>query len=346
MLLLLCLWRFRLVLTLAVPNPRRVPAVKSRKCDPLARLPQTLLFRDPVSGVCVHLVGTMHYNPHSVRRAEYLVQKYCQEDQLESLVLESCPTRWMNIQQKHPPGSLLRGVLDNEFQASFEAALEHLPKLQPVLADEDIDANDKRVNDVFLSSLKDYANPLGGGWTRISEDLLRGYKESIDPRSCEGTGTEDAEYLDALDLLDPGLAAGAPVSLLRYTTSSLVRKPLKGTLLLVWIGGLVYLLLTRVGFADGGVTLVLSSVFGFLMSLSLGIPLLGRVFLFALLGERNVILAKNIRKECLRIATEAVTRDDANNESRDNCDPVCVVILGLAHCNGVKRELSLSHQDF
>ena len=55
--------------------------------------------------------------------------------------------------------------------------------------------------------------------------------------------------------------------------------------------------------------------------------ILGRTFLIALLAERNVILADKIREECQRIKEEGKGEDGA------------VAILGMAHCNGVRKLL-------
>ena len=56
-----------------------------------------------------------------------------------------------------------------------------------------------------------------------------------------------------------------------------------------------------------------------------GVLLLARVMLITLLSDRNVILASNTKKECERL------------QSEERGDKVCVVVLGLAHYNGVKR---------
>jgi len=287
---------------------------------------QTLSFRDRRTGVTVHIIGTMHYNPHSIAKTRAIIRSYGESDRLGSVVVESCDLRWKLVQKTQPAGSCLRAVLDNEFQAAAEAG-EGFTGSDAVLADEDVGDNDARINRAFLSSVRDWLDPFGGGWTAISDDILRGYAESVDPASlCEQTPPASA-YLDRSDLLDPGMLRGAPVSLARYALAILIRTPRKGILLLGWIGLLVGLLATR-GF--DGLTYTegaLASAAGFALSLSVGLPLLGRVYLVALLGERNEILAKNIRRECTRLANSGAE------------DAVCVAVLGLAHCNGAKRVL-------
>jgi len=297
---------------------------------------QTLVFRESSTGVPVHIIGTMHYNPHSIYNTKTILTHYGKTGELGGVAIELCPLRWEIYQRKQPKGSLLRGILDNEFQTAVELASRY-SAADIVLADEDIEANDVRINEAFSSSVRDWLNPLGGGWNRLADDLIRGWGESVDPSlmTDENDNGEGAvEYLSSLDLFDVDLLSGAPVALVRYASAALMRKPIKVTLLFAWISLLIALLTTRVGFDDVN-ALSLSFLGGLVLSISMAIPLTGRVWLFALLGERNEIIADNIRLECRRIAAE---------DGDGNGDKVCVAVLGLAHCNGVKRVLC-SRQD-
>lgn len=339
---------------------------------------QTLLFRDAQTGVPVHIIGTMHYNPYSISKVESIIRYYGERNELGSnIIIESCPVRWKLIQQKQPIGSLLRKILDNEFQTASEMGGLYNNNndddnfgANVILADEDIEENDKRINKAFISSVQDYFNPFGGGWTSISNDIIKGYSEQVAPTSLflQHLQQEDdnnyennssiscattKEYLSMSDLFVPDMLLGTPISLARYSFAILQRKPIKGMLLFGWISLLVTLIVTRVGFDDGGVTITVASIVGFVLGLSVAIPLFGRVYLFALLGERNTIIANNIRQECIRMqvqsnvssnsssdtitTTSTETRLIEDNNDRNN--QVCVVVLGLAHCNGVKREL-------
>jgi len=288
---------------------------------------QTLSFRDAQTGVTVHIIGTMHYNPHSISKTAAIIHSYGQKGQLGSVGIESCDRRWNLAQVLQPPGSLVRQLLDNEFQTAADVGRQYIDT-DVVLFDEAIEDNDSRINEAFLSSVRDTLNPLGGGWTAISDDIVRGTTESVDPTFVsDGGSTEDTTYLDPSALFDPQMMLGAPVSLTRYALAIILRKPLKGTLLLTWTLTLIGLLVTRgfpgLSFAEGAI----ASVGGVVLSGLVGLPLLGRVVLVALLGERNEIIGGNIRAECQRLVE--IGKEDA----------VCVAVLGLAHCNGVKRVL-------
>ena len=60
---------------------------------------------------------------------------------------------------------------------------------------------------------------------------------------------------------------------------------------------------------------------------------LGRPMLQVLLDERNEVIAANIIEECRRIRREG---DSGSSSGETDC---VVVVLGMAHCNGVKKLL-------
>merc|ERR1740136_609816 len=146
----------------------------------------------------IHIIGTMHYNPHSIDKTKAIIRSYGERGQLASVIIETCDTRWNRTQSLQPSGTLLRRLLDNEFQTAAEVASTYydygttIGSGRVVLADEDIDDNDRRINEAFRSSVRDYLNPLGGGWTAISNDILQGYGDSIDPPQPPSTLTEGA----------------------------------------------------------------------------------------------------------------------------------------------------------
>lgn len=80
-----------------------------------------LRFREPETGVEVALVGAVHFNPASVALAASTVREAAARGRLGGLVLETCPQRWASTLKLQPPGSLLRALLDNEFQAADDA---------------------------------------------------------------------------------------------------------------------------------------------------------------------------------------------------------------------------------
>lgn len=243
----------------------------------------------------------------------------------------------------HPPGSPLRLVLDNEMQAAAEAGEAF--GLPVVLGDEEIEAVDKRMKDTFKQTVKDILNPFDGGWASISEDLKTAWIEAVDPSwSTRWDDRKDSEmntlattgdqYLNAFDLLDTELLLAAPMSFIRYPLAIIIKTPLQGVALVALLSfltlhGPAELLANNAALlSQESTTDIIIDTVGGLGAFALETVLLGRVFLTVLLLERNEVLAKNIRSECVRLSKD---------RSRD--DKVCVAVLGMAHCNGVKKIL-------
>ena len=106
-----------------------------------------------------------------------------------------------------------------------------------------------------------------------------------------------------------------------------MNKPLSGSLALAWLTALVgYGAIHGVGDLSAAeeIQVILAWIS---LNVILGVPLLGRVMLITLLSDQNGILPSNTGNECKRLQSEG------------RGDKVCVVVLGLAHCKGVKRLL-------
>ena len=289
---------------------------------------QTLFFRDAATNQPIHIVGTMHYNPHSINKVTQLIHDYGSTGRLGSVVIESCEERWSTTQRIQPKGSKLRWFLDNEFQAAAELADKYDARM--ILADENISKNNERINSVLMQTIQDLCSPPMG-WETILFDLQRGWRENVDPQLPTISKTEPKGkkvFLDRSDLFDVDLLQSAPLSLARYVLGFVAKKPLPGTLLLGWLAGLIgYGIVHGIGYDLSLLEEVKATAAGLGLNLIIGVPLLGRILLITLLGDRNEILAKNIRDECFSLQKE------------DRCEEVVVVVLGLAHCNGVKRLL-------
>lgn len=271
----------------------------------------------------------MHYNPHSISKVSSILRTYGTSNRLGSVAIELCEKRWRNTKKIQPEGSRLRRILDSEFQTAAELAEVYSDEgdtgavVRVVLADEDIEEGDKRVEASVASTLKDLLDP-NVGWKAIADDITGGYRRSVPPP--DGLG-----YLSTKDLFDVDMLKSAPTAIFRYVSAFVVKKPLKGSLVLLWLA-----LLLGYGLIDGvgdlstteGIKAVLEGLVGGLaLNVVLGVPLLGRVLLVTLLADRNVVLAGRVEEECERLEREG------------RGDKVCVVVLGLAHCNGVKRLL-------
>ena len=279
---------------------------------------QTLSIKDSKTDMRVHLIGSMHYNPYSISKTEQIIAGYGDNDELGSVMIESCAKRWTRTLDKQPQGSFLRTFLDNEMQAAAEIGAKY-ENVALLLGDQEIEVTNSRMKESFIQSLKDVINP--SRWSSLSEDLKRGYTQ-VNPAN---PSEEPGKYLGAKDFLDINLLLNAPLSLLRYPLAIVFKSPVVGALLIGTV------LASSVG-ADGGVadtslTTDYLDLLGGLLGSVLEVVLLGRTFLIALLLERNVVIVDNIRAECERA-------------KKAGEDKVCVVVLGMAHLNGVSKLLS------
>lgn len=271
----------------------------------------------------------MHYNPFSIRKVTQIIHSYGSAGRLGSAVIESCEERWSTTQRIQPKGSKLRWFLDNEFQAAAELAEQYDARL--ILADENISKNNKRINSVLTQTIQDLCKPLLG-WDSILSDLQRGWRENVDPQLPTNSKVEPQGakiFLDRSDLFDFEMLQSAPISLMRYVFGFVAKKPIPGACLLIWLVGLIgYGTIHGIGNDLSLLDEFKATAAGLLLNIFIAVPLLGRVLLVTLLGDRNEILAENIRSECQRLQRTGC------------CEDVVVVVLGLAHCNGVKRLLS------
>jgi hypothetical protein len=269
--------------------------------DPLG----VITLRDAKSRTRVRLVGSMHFNPHSIALAQRIVAEEASAGGLRAVAVESCPTRWNATLRMQPAGSLLRSLCDNEMQAAAEAA--EAAGAVTALVDQTIEDTGARVRQIFGATLAELCTPWDGGWSRILEDLTLGCGQVL---SSGGLGLSS--------ILDPRLLLGFPVSLGRYPLSIGIKSPLVGA------AAVALLFLVSQGEETPPPATELEQLLDIAESLAfvaLESIILGRVLLVALLEERNYVLARNIRKACL-----------AKSASPDGA---VVAVLGMAHLNGV-----------
>lgn len=169
-----------------------------------------------------------------------------------------------------------------------------------------------------------------GGWERIGDDLRAGAAQLDAP---PGHGVSVAT------LLHPNLLLGTPLALFRYPASIAVKSPAFFALLLASLA------LGLSGPPDpaaadaaaGGLYLDLFQALGFA---GLETIFLGRVFLVALLEERNYVLARNIRRAALARPQPRQPGDVNGGAGRSG--RTVVAVLGMAHLNGVRQILTSS----
>lgn len=254
---------------------------------------------DPKTRSKVVLVGAMHYNPRSVRLAREVVEQEAAGGRLRAVAVESCETRWNEILEVQPAGSLMRALCDNEMQSATEVGEDAGARVE--LVDQTIEVTSKRIAQLFALTLVDALTPWNGGWSRIIDDCSCAWEQ------VGGDGLKADAYLD------PRLLLGAPLSIVRYPLALGLKSPVLAVLV-----GVTYLVFTREP-ADDETIVGLAGALGFALAETI---VLTRVLLVGLLEERNYVIARNIRKACLAKPGGSV-----------------VAILGMAHCTGVGKLL-------
>ena len=114
-------------------------------------------FVDPKTRSKVVLVGSMHYNPHSIGLARTTVEQEAANGRLRAVCVESCPTRWNATLEAQPVGSFLRALCDNEMQSGQEAG--EAAGAEIVLADQSIQDTGRRIVQVTAQTLVELATP-------------------------------------------------------------------------------------------------------------------------------------------------------------------------------------------
>lgn len=299
------------------PTPRKSSLPPSSK---LTNSPAVVRLFDEKTRSNIILVGTMHYNPHSIAVARDVVAEEAAAGRLRAVAVESCPTRWNATLESQPAGSLLRVLCDNEMQEAAETG--EAAGAPVVLVDQTIEATGQRLTQLFALTVAEFLTPWKGGWNRIYDDLKQGYAQTLADEN--GVGVAPSV------LLDPPLVAGAPLSFARYPLSIFVRAPLLGLVVaLVFlapfgIAAYDYAAMQQLSSAaqaaaavSGGDYLAeattaaamplgaagaqledvtLGELVGALLFAAAEFVVLGRVLLVGLLEERNFVLARNIRK--------------------------------------------------
>ena len=290
-------------------DTRRNTGTRTRTSKEYPPRPQLVEFIEPKTKVKVILIGTMHYNPTSVRMVQDTVQKLAKQNSLGSVVVESCDIRWNSTMEllSTPSGKFFAPVLTSEMKAASDEALKYGRPC--VLGDQRINATGESLGNTFRQTFVDVASPFGGGWGR----LYRDFKEAADV--ALPTGGEDMGYLSAKSFLDPRLLIAAPVSFAKYPLSFLVRNPLSAILVFSILGAVTFLDGARGGgegaFADATIQEQILNVVASLSFAGLEFAVFARIMVQVLLAERNEILAQNILRQC-RIYSKDVSNDNDN----------------------------------
>eukprot|EP00597_Dinobryon_sp_UTEXLB2267_P003697 CAMPEP_0170059004 /NCGR_PEP_ID=MMETSP0019_2-20121128/1427_1 /TAXON_ID=98059 /ORGANISM="Dinobryon sp., Strain UTEXLB2267" /LENGTH=346 /DNA_ID=CAMNT_0010264111 /DNA_START=126 /DNA_END=1166 /DNA_ORIENTATION=- len=326
---------------------------------------QLLKFTEPLTGVPVILIGAMHYNPASIALTRSVLQDLGDQKRLGSVIIESCDIRWNKTASMNSQSPFMNDLLQNEMQAAREEATKF--NVPVILGDQLINITTARIKESFRATVFDILSPLFG-WNRIVSDISNAFEQSFYPPrdvsfplsssqsipvntavtsstnlKTSPTSISSKEYLGVSDFLEPSLLAALPVSLVRYPLAIALKAPVAFFGLTLALGAASsYADILSVFTNEGTETtnliaatssstssslVLLQDILSSSLSILLEFAVLGRVFLVTILAERNVVLADSIRLQC-----EQVKKNQNGNNK-----PVVVAVLGMAHCNGIKR---------
>ena len=262
------------------------------------RTPQVLRLRDATTLQQISLVGTVHYNSASIARA----REEASADPLGAVVVEACMSRWKKSLELAPPGSVAARLIGSEMQAAAGAAAQ---KDVPVmLGDSDVGPFLLRVKALARDTVRQLADPLGGGWRAIYADLDRTLRSTFDTADIAASELllEGELPLAVTDFARPDIALGFALSLARYPTAFALKAPIP----FAGLCASIFALGTAADTADAaaaaavGAGDLLSPVLVATALLAAAeaalVVLLGRLLLVAFLEERNAELARSIRR--------------------------------------------------
>jgi hypothetical protein len=305
---------------------------------------QILDFIEPKTGVPVKLIGAMHYNPASIKLTEDTINELAAANKLGSIIIESCDIRWNATLEN----DMVKSALQSEMRAAHDLGLMYNRPV--VLGDQRINITVDKLTDGAKEAVIDLFTPIGG-WERLYKSINTARKEAL---------PFGEEYLGIGAILDPKLLGATPVSLVKYPLSYMVKSPFVGVMvlaLLVLLGGseasdASSFLSTPESASDLAVSIFVS----FLETV-----VFARIFLKELLAERNDVLAMNILEQCKNYEANdsnnlgwasffqpKISSDKSNGAvyAKDSIagkpeeGKVVVAVLGMAHCNGIKKILT------
>lgn len=334
-----------------------------------ARAPQVLEFTEPQTNVTVLLVGTMHYNPASIRLAAETIEDLGRRNALGSVIVESCDIRWNKTAEVTGQTPILKKVLGNEMRSASLAAMSF--RRPVVLGDQRINVTSDNLGDAFRQTMVDLVTPFGG-WKRFYEDVT----EAFDVALPTGPG-----YMDASGFLDSRLLLAAPVSFFKYPLSFFVSSPVPSAAVLLLLLGLSSLDPGSDGSLSPG-DIQFSELAGSVAFAFLEVVVFARLLVKTLLAERNEVLARNILEQCKRYASGGqgrmpsffgyrlpftlplfeggnsaedhevvywytptsstdvpISKDFLEANGKRDSEKAVVAVLGMAHCNGIMKLL-------
>lgn len=332
---------------------------------------QILKFQEPKTNVTVVLVGAMHYNPSSIQLAEQTIEDLANKQQLASVIVESCDIRWNKTIALYEEQPWLKALLKNEMVASSDLA--QLYQRPVILGDQRINITTTSIKECFQQTVMDLASPPSG-WKRFAADVAKAADETR-PFGGPGYLSAFAFFDPKLILSFPVSLFKYPLSFLVRdpVPTSILFLGFVGLNYLDASGffgaSSTNLAMDAIQNNEVPVTDWILSVFvAFLETV-----FFARAFLKPLLAERNEVLAKSILDQCQLVTGSSAARKRATSFSLNlpwdglgdtegqlqspeseivyasgssadlslgqKNDQTVVAILGMAHCNGIKKLL-------
>lgn len=331
---------------------------------------QILKFREPKTNVTVILVGAMHYNPSSIQLAEQTIMDLESKQQLGSVIVESCDIRWNKTVALYEKMPFLKALLKNEMVASSDLA--QMYKRPVILGDQRINITTDSIKECFQQTVVDLTSPPSG-WIRFAEDVGQAFDETrpfggpgylsafafFDPKLIAALPVSLFKYPLSFLVRDP-----VPTSILFLGFFGLNYLDING----FFGASSTSIAMDAIQNSEVPLTDWIASLFvAFLETV-----FFARAFLKPLLAERNEVLAKSILNQCQLLAGSSKTKKASSNplnipwpfgneaerqpqlseieivyasgssadlsQGRKN-DQTVVAILGMAHCNGIKKLL-------
>ncbi|KAL7447999.1 LOW QUALITY PROTEIN: hypothetical protein ACHAWC_000268, partial [Mediolabrus comicus] len=184
------------------------PKLKPTSTTTTSLQSQILDFIEPNTGVPVKLIGAMHYNPASIKLAEDCINQLAAEGKLGSIIIESCDIRWNATLENE----FVQDQLMSEMRAAHDLGMLYQ---RPVVL------GDQRIN-VTVAQLKNGAKEAVLGTALEWRMATIVSKYFIGSEVAVPLGDQ---FLGFDSFFDPKLLAAAPVSLLKYPLSYIVRSP-------------------------------------------------------------------------------------------------------------------------
>lgn len=260
----------------------------------------TVRITDAASLRPVVLVGTMHYNPHSVDAVDAALRDAADTKGLHATAIELCLTRCPAAWRSRDSQGIARMLCDDEFSRSYEVTIDcGLPDV--ALVDQPIEQTVRRLGTTLQDTAIDVFTP--GGWQRIAADLTV-------------ASTQFAAFSAAS--LDGRMLAGMPLALCRYVYQSPAALPL------LVLSAAALAAAIAIDDATGAAPAWGDGAFALVLAVTLG-----RAVFVALIDERNRVLAANIRQICL----------SGQGDAEDPPSAAVVAVIGLAHLDGVRAAL-------